>query len=351
METRLTEIADGVHQMTTYVPDIDFSFNQYLVSGDEPLLFHAGPRQMFPLVSEAVSRVVPVDQMRWISFGHVEADECGSMNEWLAAAPQSTVVQSVTGCMVSLTDLADRAPRPLADGEVLDIGGHHIRWIDTPHVPHAWEAGIIYDETTRTLFCGDLFTQTGVVSGGERRGPHRSGDRGRGHLPRLVARAGERRHPSPPGRARHRRRWRSMHGPAFSGDCRCRAARPGRRLRQAHRRRHLTARTDRVIRGRSDDLDDQLPGRCRCATVAGAVGGTALRAGPVRSVRGLAARPDTAAGVAGLPPAVAGAGGVVRRQHHHDGRRCRTRCSTRRARRSTSVCSASRSSSRCSSAR
>jgi len=161
METRLSEIADGVHQLTTHVAEMNFSFNQYLVSADEPLLFHTGPRQMFPLVSDAVSRVVPTEQLRWIAFGHVEADECGSMNEWLGAAPQSTVVQSMTGCMVSLTDLADRPPRPLGDGEVLDIGGHEMRWIDTPHVPHAWEAGLIYDGTTRTLFCGDLFTQTG----------------------------------------------------------------------------------------------------------------------------------------------------------------------------------------------
>jgi flavorubredoxin len=161
METRASEIAEGIYQLTTYVPDMNFSFNQYLVTGDEPLLFHTGPRQMFPLVSGAVAGIVPIETMRWISFGHVESDECGSMNEWLAAAPQSTVVQSVTGCMVSLTDLADRAPRPLQGGEVLDIGGHRMRWIDTPHVPHAWEAGLIYDETTRTLFCGDLFTQTG----------------------------------------------------------------------------------------------------------------------------------------------------------------------------------------------
>jgi flavorubredoxin len=161
METRLAEVADGVHQLTTHVAEMDFSFNQYLVIADEPLLFHTGPRQMFPLVSDAVSRVVPIDSIRWVAFGHVEADECGSMNQWLAAAPQSTVVQSMTGCMVSLTDLADRAPRALHDGEVLDIGGHRMRWIDTPHVPHAWEAGLLYDETTRTLFCGDLFTRVG----------------------------------------------------------------------------------------------------------------------------------------------------------------------------------------------
>jgi len=162
METRVAEVADGVHQLTTYVSDMDFSFNQYLIAGDEPLLFHTGPRHMFPSVSEAVSRVVPIDTMRWISFGHVEADECGSMNDWLAAAPLSIVVQGMTGCMVSLTDLADRPPRPLADGDVIDIGGHRMRWLDTPHVPHGWEAGLFYDETTRTLFCGDLFTQTGA---------------------------------------------------------------------------------------------------------------------------------------------------------------------------------------------
>jgi flavorubredoxin len=164
METRIADVADGIHQLTTHVPEMNFSFNQYLVTGDEPLLFHTGPRQMFPLVSEAVARVVPVDQLRWVSFGHVEADECGSMNQWLGAAPQSTVAQGMTGCMVSLNDLADRAPRALADGEVLDIGGHRIRWIDTPHVPHAWEAGLLYDETTRTLFCGDLFTQIGAYA-------------------------------------------------------------------------------------------------------------------------------------------------------------------------------------------
>lgn len=162
METRVTEIADGVHQLTTYVADMDFSFNQYLVTGPEPLLFHTGPRQLFPLVSAAVGRVVPTDELRWLSFGHVEADECGAMNEWLGLAPRSTVVQSMTGCMVSIGDLADRPPRPLADGEVVDADSHRFRWIDTPHVPHAWEAGLLYDEVTRTLFCGDLFTRTGA---------------------------------------------------------------------------------------------------------------------------------------------------------------------------------------------
>ena len=162
METRIAEVADGVHQLTTYVAEMDFSFNQYLITGDEPMLFHTGPRQMFPLVSDALAKVTPISTLRWVAFGHVESDECGAMNEWLRAAPDATVVQSMTGVMVSLNDLADRAPRPLADGEVLDIGGHQLRWIDTPHVPHAWEAGVLYDETTKTLFCGDLFTHGGT---------------------------------------------------------------------------------------------------------------------------------------------------------------------------------------------
>ena len=164
METRVTEVADGIHQLTTYVDVADFSFNQYLVTGDEPLLFHTGGRQLFPLVSEAISKVVPVESLRWISFGHVESDESGSMNDFLARAPQATVAQSVIGCMVSINDLADRPPRPLASGEVLDIGGHRMRWIDTPHVPHGWETGVLFDETTRTLLCGDLFTRQGAYA-------------------------------------------------------------------------------------------------------------------------------------------------------------------------------------------
>lgn len=161
METRCTEVADGIHQLTTLPEGSPIAYNQYLVEGDEPTLFHTGLRAMFPSVSTAVSTVLPPESLRWISFGHVEADECGSMNDWLALAPQATVAQSIVGCMVSLEDLADRPPRPLADGEHLDIGGHVLRWIDTPHLPHGWEAGILYDETTRTLFCGDLFTRFG----------------------------------------------------------------------------------------------------------------------------------------------------------------------------------------------
>ena len=203
METRLTEIAPGIHQVTTHVAEMNFSFNQYLVAGDEALLFHTGPRRMFPLVSEAVARVMPVSELRWISFGHVEADESGSMNDWLSAAPHATVAQGVTGCMVSLNDLADRPPRPLADGEVIDIGGHRIRWIDTPHVPHGWDAGLVYDETTRTLLCGDLFTRTGSYAASTDSdivGPAIAAE---DIFHALVARPHQQRDRAPAGRSRH----------------------------------------------------------------------------------------------------------------------------------------------------
>jgi len=163
--TTIDEINDGIFRISTWVPDVTpvgFTFNQFLVAGDEPLLFHTGPRGMFPLVAEAMAKVVPVESLRWITFGHVEADECGAMNIWLAAAPDSQVTYGGLGCMVSLNDLCDRAPRPLADGEVLDIGGKRLRQIPTPHVPHGWEAQVLFEETTGTMLCGDLFTQVGA---------------------------------------------------------------------------------------------------------------------------------------------------------------------------------------------
>jgi flavorubredoxin len=162
METRLSEVADQIYQLTTYVSDFNFSFNQYLVAADEPLLFHTGGRQFFPLVKDAVAKVLPPETLQWISFGHVEADECGSMNEWLAVSPGATVGASATACMVSLNDLCDRPPMVFAEGgDGYDMGGHVMQWYDTPHVPHGWEAGVLYDATTKTLFCGDLFTRTG----------------------------------------------------------------------------------------------------------------------------------------------------------------------------------------------
>ena len=164
MDTRTTEIADGIFRFSTCVPGVTpdgFTFNQFLIKAEEPLLFHTGLRALFPLVSEAVSKVVPLEKLRWITFGHVEADECGSMNQWLEAAPRSTVAHGGTGVMVSLNDMAIRAPRALQDGEVIDLGGKRVRHIDTPHVPHGWEARVLFEETTRTLLCGDLFSHSG----------------------------------------------------------------------------------------------------------------------------------------------------------------------------------------------
>ncbi len=164
METHVEEIADRIFRLSTFVSDIGptgFTFNQFLVDADQPLLFHTGPRAMFPLVSAAVATVTPLDRLRWITFGHLESDECGSMNLFLAAAPDAKVAHTAIGCMVSINDLADRAPEPLGPDTVLDLGGKRIRNIDTPHIPHGWDAHALYEETTGTLFCGDLFTHFG----------------------------------------------------------------------------------------------------------------------------------------------------------------------------------------------
>lgn len=163
--TNVHEIADAIYRINTPVViagATGFSFNQYLVVDDEPLLFHTGPRKMFPLVREAVASVLPVERLRHIAFSHVEADECGSLNEWLAAAPQAAPLCGSIAAMVSIGDLADRAPRALADGESISLGRRSVRWQDAPHLPHAWECGFLSDELTSTLFCGDLFTQGGA---------------------------------------------------------------------------------------------------------------------------------------------------------------------------------------------
>lgn len=163
MQTRVAEIAAGVYRLSTFVPEVaapaGFTFNQFLITGDEPLLFHTGPRRMFPLIREAAAKIIDPARLRWITFGHYEADECGSMNDWLAIAPHAQIAHGETGCDVSIADQADRPPRPLLDGETIDLGGKRVRYLYTPHTPHGWDAGLLYEETTGTLFCGDLFTQ------------------------------------------------------------------------------------------------------------------------------------------------------------------------------------------------
>jgi flavorubredoxin len=164
--TNAHEIAEGIYRINTPVSipggPGSFSFNQYLIVDDQPLLFHTGPRRMFPLVREAVGRVLPLERLAYIGLSHYEADECGSLNEWLAAAPKAVPLCGKIAALVSINDVADRPARALADGETLSLGTHTVRWFDTPHLPHAWECGFLLESRTRTLLCGDLFTQGGA---------------------------------------------------------------------------------------------------------------------------------------------------------------------------------------------
>jgi flavorubredoxin len=157
--TNVHEIADGIYRINT--PVKEFSFNQYLIVDDEPLLFHAGKRKMFPMILEAVATILPVTKLRYVTISHTEADEAGAINEWLAAAPQCVPLCGKVAAITSMSDMADRPPRALADGEVLVLGKHSVRWFDTPHLPHAWDCGLMTEELSSTLFCGDLFTQGG----------------------------------------------------------------------------------------------------------------------------------------------------------------------------------------------
>ena len=201
METKIDEIAPDIYRLSTWIEDVappaGFTFNQFVVRGEQPFLFHTGMRQLYPLVSDAVNRVVGVENLRWISFGHVEADECGAMNGFLAAAPDAQVVHGDLACAISLNDLADRPPRAIGD-EVLDLGGKRMRFIPTPHVPHNWESGVWFEETTRTLLAGDVMSTVGdgpaitsddLVAGRERV---------RGRLPQHVHGAGSHPDPAPP---------------------------------------------------------------------------------------------------------------------------------------------------------
>ncbi len=222
MDTKIDEIADGIYRLSSYAsqvaPPAGLTYNVFLILGDEPLLFHTGKRGMFPYVSAAIARVLPPERLRWIAFGHYEFDECGAMNEFLAAAPLAEIAHGQTACRVTLNDMADRAPRTLADGEVIDLGGKRLRYLDTPHIPHGWEAGVLYEESTGTLLCGDLFTQLGdppALTSDDIVGPAVAAE----DLFRFSSL-----HPST-GRTTRRlatlapRMLALMHGPAFAGDC------------------------------------------------------------------------------------------------------------------------------------
>jgi flavorubredoxin len=222
MDTTIDEIADGIYRFSTFAPQVapplGLTYNVFLILGEEPLLFHTGKRGMFPTVSAAVARVLPLERLRWIAFGHYESDECGAMNEFLAAAPQAEVVHGKTACRVTLDDMADRTPRALADGEAIDLGGgRRVRYLDTPHIPHGWEAGVLYEESSGTLLCGDLFTQTGnapALTSGDIVGPALAAE-DLFHFSSL--------HPST-GRTMRRlaelapRSLALMHGPTFAGE-------------------------------------------------------------------------------------------------------------------------------------
>ncbi len=177
METRIDEITERIYRLSTFLPAVGpsgFTFNQFLVDADEPLLFHCGQRALFPAVSRAVARIMDVRRLRWIAFSHVEADECGALGEWLDAAPAATVTHGAIGCAIWLNDQSPRPPRALANDEILDLGGRRVRRLDTPHVPHCWDAGLLFEESTATLFSSDLFTHVGdppALTGGDILGP------------------------------------------------------------------------------------------------------------------------------------------------------------------------------------
>lgn len=161
--TNIHEVADGIYRINTAVqsPGGAFSFNQYLIVDDKPMILHTGPRRMFSLISKAIAAILPPERLRYVALSHFEADECGSLNDFLAIAPESVPVCSRVAAMVSVNDVADRPALALGDGQRLDLGRHVLRWLDTPHLPHAWDCGLMIDDATHTLLCGDLFTQPG----------------------------------------------------------------------------------------------------------------------------------------------------------------------------------------------
>jgi flavorubredoxin len=165
METRVDEIADGIYRLSTLIPEVapprGFTFNQFVIDAQQPVLYHCGPRPMFESVLQAFGRIMDPARLRWILYSHAEGDECGALNDWLAAAPDATVAHGALGCALWLNDMADRPPRGLGDDERIDIGGKRLRYLDTPHVPHNVDAGLLFEETTGTLFCSDLFAHVG----------------------------------------------------------------------------------------------------------------------------------------------------------------------------------------------
>ena len=217
--TGIEEVAPAIYRINTPVPvPGGFSFNQYLLAGDQPMLFHTGPRKLFAAVSEAIARVMPVARLRYVGISHFEADECGALDELLAAAPRAVPVCGAIAKMVSIDDFARRPARGMADGEALDLGGLEVRWLDAPHVPHGWDCGFLMEARTGTLLCGDLFTQPGsgaeAVVEGDILGPSEALRRELdyfSHAPRTAATLERLARESP-------RLLACMHGSAWRGD-------------------------------------------------------------------------------------------------------------------------------------
>lgn len=163
MSVKIDEIAADLFRISIYVPQANLQFNQFLVSDDQPLLYHTGLRRMFPMVHEAIARLLDPKTLRWIGFSHFEADECGSLNEWLAVAPQAEPICGQVAATVNINDWADRKARILERDEILSTGRYRFRLLPSPQVPHGWDASLLFEETDRSLFCSDLFLQSGAV--------------------------------------------------------------------------------------------------------------------------------------------------------------------------------------------
>ena len=257
METKVSEIANGIYRLSTFVPEIappaGFAFNQFLILGDEPLLFHTGLRKMFPLTRDAVSRIIPPERLRWIAFGHYEADECGAMNEWLAVAPQAQLAHGQTGCLVSLNDMADRPPRLLQDGETIDLGrGKRVRYLDTPHTPARLGCRRDVRGVDRHAAVRRSLHTARRLPAVDRRRHRRARDRRRRPVQIFRPEPGHG-HDDPKRSTKLSPRTLAlMHGPSFSGDCRSRVERAGGRLRPPRRRSRCCHRQGRVS-GRQRD--------------------------------------------------------------------------------------------------
>ena len=284
METKISEIADGIYRLSTYVPEIappaGFTFNQFLVLGDEPLMFHTGLRKMFALNRDALARIIPPERLRWITFGHFEADECGAMNEWLAAAPQATPAHGATGCMVSLNDFADRASRVLNDGETIDLGGKRVRFIDTPHTPHGWDAGVLYEESTRHADVRRPVHPARRRPRADRRRRGRAGDRRGGCFQVFEPRA-RHGHDDPRPRAARAAHARADARAVLRRRRRRRAARARRRLRPARVRRGPRTAAQRGLTRTHRGVDRSVSSQETAPSTPPAVGGkSSLPDGP-----------------------------------------------------------------------